>query len=100
MSPASTKLTALPLFPLQTVLFPGGSLPLRIFEVRYLDMIGSRHKAGQPFGVVCLSEGSEVRRRATGTTDGEASGDGFAREAFFPVGTLANITRFERPSPG
>ena len=65
MSTASTKLTALPLFPLQTVLFPGGSLPLRIFEVRYLDMIGSRHKAGLPFGVVCLSEGSETRRRAT-----------------------------------
>lgn len=100
MSPTSTQLTALPLFPLQTVLFPGGSLPLRIFEVRYLDMIGGRHKAGQPFGVVCLSEGSEVRRRATGMADGQPSGDGFAHEAFFPVGTLANITRFERPQPG
>jgi len=100
MSTASTKLTALPLFPLQTVLFPGGSLPLRIFEVRYLDMIGSRHKAGQPFGVVCLSEGSETRRRATGADEGGPAGDGFAREAFFPVGTLARITRFERPQPG
>jgi Lon protease-like protein len=100
MSTTSTKLTALPLFPLQTVLFPGGSLPLRILEVRYLDMIGSRHKAGQPFGVVCLSEGSETRRRASGTADGTPSGDGFAREAFFPVGTLARITKFERPQPG
>ena len=53
-------LSQLPLFPLQTVLFPGGWLPLRIFEVRYLDMIGRCHKAGAPFGVVCLSEGSEV----------------------------------------
>ena len=35
-----------------------GALPLRIFEVRYLDMIGRCHKAGEPFGVVCLSEGS------------------------------------------
>jgi Lon protease-like protein len=94
MSQTSTKLTALPLFPLQTVLFPDGSLPLRIFEVRYLDMIGGRHKAGQPFGVVCLSEGSDTRRRASGTDDG------FAREAFFPVGTLARIAKFERPQPG
>lgn len=61
MSPTATKLTALPLFPLQAVLFPGGALALRVFEVRYLDMIGSRHKAGEPFGVVCLSEGSETR---------------------------------------
>ena len=57
-----SSLQALPLFPLGTVLFPGGLLPLRIFEVRYLDMIGRCHKAGAPFGVVCLSEGSEVRR--------------------------------------
>ncbi len=96
MSPTSTTLAALPLFPLQSVLFPGGSLPLRIFEVRYLDMIGSRHKAGLPFGVVCLSEGSETRRRASGAADGE----GFAHEAFFPVGTLARIAKFERPQPG
>ncbi len=33
----------LPLFPLQTVLFPGGVLPLKIFEVRYLDLIGRGH---------------------------------------------------------
>src|SRR5471032_477444 len=100
MSTTSAKLTALPLFPLQTVLFPGGSLALRIFEVRYLDMIGSRHKAGQPFGVVCLSEGSDTRRRATGTADGKSSGDGFAREAFFPVGTLARITKLSARSRG
>jgi Lon protease-like protein len=99
MSTPSTKLTALPLFPLQTVLFPGGSLPLRIFEVRYLDMIGNRHKSGEPFGVVCLSEGTDTRRRAS-AADGEPAGDGFAREAFFPVGTLARITKFERPQPG
>ena len=94
MTTTLTKLTGLPLFPLQSVLFPGGSLPLRIFEVRYLDMIGNRYKDGQPFGVVGLSEGSDTRRRASGTDSG------FAREAFFPVGTLASITRFERPQPG
>jgi Lon protease-like protein len=95
MSTEPTKLMALPLFPLNAVLFPGGSLPLRIFEVRYLDMIGSCHKSGQAFGVVCLSEGSETRRRASGP-----AGDGFAREAFFSVGTLARIVKFERPRPG
>ena len=100
MSTSPTKLTALPLFPLNTVLFPGGSLALRIFEVRYLDMIGTRHKAGQPFGVVCLSEGSEVRSRASGMVGGEPAGDGFAHEAFFSIGTLARITKLERPQPG
>lgn len=91
------KLTQLPLFPLQTVLFPGGRLPLRIFEVRYLDMIGRCHKAGAPFGVVCLSEGSEVRRRDPATP---ATGDGFAKEVFHPVGVLAQIESLEKPQPG
>ena len=100
MSTTSTTLTELPLFPLQTPLFPGGSLPLRIFEVRYLDMIGRCQKAGEPFGVVCLSEGSDTRRRVNGTAGGKPAGDGFAHEAFFPVGTLARITKFERPQPG
>jgi Lon protease-like protein len=90
-------LSQLPLFPLQTVLFPGGWLPLRIFEVRYLDMIGRCHKAGAPFGVVCLSEGSEVRRLDPAAAP---TGDGFAKEVFHPVGTLAHIESLERPQPG
>jgi Lon protease-like protein len=90
-------LSQLPLFPLQTVLFPGGWMPLRIFEVRYLDMISRCHKAGAPFGVVCLSEGSEVRRIDPSAAP---SGDGFAREAFYPVGTLARIEQLENPQPG
>jgi Lon protease-like protein len=94
---SSLTLTQLPLFPLQTVLFPGGWMPLRIFEVRYLDMINRCHKAGAPFGVVCLSEGSEVRRV---DPNAPPSGDGFAREAFFPSGTLARIEQLERPQPG
>ena len=56
------KLSSLPLFPLGSVLYPGGLLPLRIFEVRYLDMIGKCHKTGAPFGVVSLTEGSEDRK--------------------------------------
>ena len=57
----TSSLHSLPLFPLETVLFPGGTLPLRVFEVRYLDMIGKCHRAGAPFGVVALAQGHEVR---------------------------------------
>ncbi|MDM0104747.1 LON peptidase substrate-binding domain-containing protein [Variovorax sp. J22R24] len=81
-------LSSLPLFPLGTVLFPGGLLPLRIFEVRYLDMIGKCHKAGSPFGVVSLTQGSEVRRA------------GAEPESFAAVGTLAVIREFEMPQSG
>ena len=89
-------LTSLPLFPLGTVLYPGGVLPLRIFEVRYLDMIGKCHKTGAPFGVVALTEGSEVRKTAAAS----AGGDGFANEEFNAIGTLATITEFSVPQPG
>jgi len=50
----------LPLFPLDTVLFPGCTLDLQIFEARYLDMVSSCLKAGHGFGVVRIIEGSEV----------------------------------------
>jgi Lon protease-like protein len=76
------------MFPLGAVLFPGGVLPLRIFEVRYLDMIGKCHRAGAPFGVVALKQGTEVRR------------PGAEAEAFHSVGTLATITALETPQPG
>jgi hypothetical protein len=50
----------LPLFPLQTVLFPGGRLPLRIFEQRYLGMAKACLRDGTPFGVCLIREGREV----------------------------------------
>jgi hypothetical protein len=50
----------IPIFPLGTVLFPGGLLPLRIFEQRYLDMTKSCIRDASPFGVCLLREGSEV----------------------------------------
>lgn len=50
----------LPLFPLNTVLFPGCTLDLQIFEARYLDMISRCMKQGEGFGVVCILEGTEV----------------------------------------
>ena len=94
-------LNSLPLFPLGSVLYPGGFLPLQIFEVRYLDMIGKCHKTGAPFGVVSLTEGSEVRKPTDSTAKNTApSGDGFAHEAFNAVGTLATISEFSVPQPG
>lgn len=80
--------SSVPLFPLSTVLFPGGLLPLRIFEVRYLDLIGQCHRDGTPFGVVALHQGSEVRRAGAPT------------EEFLQVGTLAHLREFSRPQPG
>ena len=97
------SLSSVPLFPLGSVLFPGGLLPLRIFEVRYLDMIGKCNKHGAPFGVVSLIEGSEVRKPASAANEvppGLPSGDGFAVEVFNAVGTLALISEFSAPHPG
>ena len=50
----------IPLFPLNAVLFPGGYLPLRIFEPRYLDMISRTLKDGSGIGVVLIDDGVEV----------------------------------------
>jgi len=50
----------IPLFPLGTVLFPGGLLPLRIFEQRYLEMAKTCLREGSPFGVCLIREGTEV----------------------------------------
>ena len=49
-----------PIFPLQTVLFPGSLLPLRIFEVRYMDMARACLREASPFAVCLIKEGSEV----------------------------------------
>lgn len=84
---STLTLQSLPLFPLSAVLFPDGLLSLRVFEVRYLDMMSKCRKAGAPFGVVSLTQGHEVRQ--PGST-----------EAFSRVGTLANIHEFEQPQPG
>mgnify|MGYP004701882379 CR=1 FL=1 len=64
----------IPLFPLNSVLFPGGPLPLRIFETRYLDMVSSCLKHEQGFGVCLIEQGSETGPART-----------------YTVGTLAHI---------
>jgi len=50
----------IPIFPLHTVLYPGGALPLRIFEPRYLDMVGQCLRNDTGFGVCLISEGKET----------------------------------------
>ena len=77
----------IPLFPLGTVLFPDGYLPLQIFEVRYLDMIKKALAAGTGFGVVTLTEGGEVR-----TPNGAQELAG--------VGTMVMIRASAAPMPG
>lgn len=67
-------LAALPLFPLHTVLFPGGLLALKVFEARYLDLIGSCLRERSPFGVVALRRGSEVQQGRADAISIEACG--------------------------
>ncbi|HTU66933.1 MAG TPA: LON peptidase substrate-binding domain-containing protein [Steroidobacteraceae bacterium] len=50
----------IPLFPLHTVLFPGGPLPLRIFETRYTDMVRRCLREQRPFGVLMIQDGEEA----------------------------------------
>ncbi|QLQ26605.1 MAG: LON peptidase substrate-binding domain-containing protein [Dechloromonas sp.] len=74
----------IPLFPLNAVLFPGGVLPLRIFEQRYLDMAAACMKEERPFGVCLIVSGDET---------------GAVAEPH-PVGTLARITDWEMEQLG
>ena len=73
-----------PLFPLNTVLFPGGVLPLRVFEARYMDMVRECMKGSDPFGVVLITRGSEVGAPASTES----------------VGTLARIVAWDMPRLG
>lgn len=74
----------IPLFPLHTVLFPGGPLALRIFEPRYLDMVSRSLKDDQPFGICLIEEGAETGSAAH----------------TFDVGTLVRITYWNRRRDG
>lgn len=74
----------LPLFPLGTVLFPGGLLPLRLFEQRYLRMAKGCLRDDSPFGVCLIREGSEVGAPATPE----------------PVGCTASIVRWDMQQLG
>jgi Lon protease-like protein len=67
---AAVKVLRIPIFPLNTVLFPGGLLPLRVFEARYMDMTRDCLKREEPFGVCLIREGSEVGGPAVPETVG------------------------------
>lgn len=86
--PSPPSAVNLPLFPLGSVLFPGALLPLQLFELRYLQMIGECERHGTGFAVVTLTQGREVHRPGT------------AAEQFESLGTRVQIERIERPQPG
>lgn len=81
MNPQSVHL---PIFPLNAVLFPGGVLPLKIFEQRYMDMAKDCLKHDQPFGVCLIAAGSEVGAPA----------------APHAIGSSARITAWDMPQLG
>jgi uncharacterized protein len=84
----------IPVFPLSTVLFPGGLLPLRIFETRYLDMVGECLREQKGFGICAITAGSEVGRAAGCAAVGTlAMIEDFGRSE---DGLLAIVTRGER----
>jgi len=74
----------IPLFPLNTVLFPQGVLPLRIFEPRYLDMISDCMKTDSGIGVILISDGKEVGKAAS----------------TYDVGTLSEINYWHKRPDG
>ncbi len=74
----------LPLFPLKTVLFPGGVLPLRVFEARYMDMVTRCMREDASFGVCLIAAGEEVGETAVP----------------HPVGTEARIEQWDMTQAG
>jgi len=74
----------LPLFPLNTLVFPGGRLPLRVFEQRYLDMVKQAIADNTPFGICAIREGAEVGAPAVPYT----------------IGTRVLITDWDMPQTG
>jgi len=77
----------LPLFPLQTVLFPGAVLGLKVFETRYLDLVSECLRSSRPFGVICLRQGAEA-------------GPGQAPVQLERTGVLAHIAEVDAEQPG
>ena len=84
----TVAIDSIPLFPLNTVLFPGGRLPLRIFEQRYMQMAKGCLRDGAPFGVCLIREGAEVLPESG------------APATPYDVGTLARIGEWDMPQLG
>ncbi|MFP8907637.1 LON peptidase substrate-binding domain-containing protein [Streptomyces atacamensis] len=104
--------TRLPIFPLNTVLFPGLVLPLNVFEQRYRalmrDLLEIPEDAPRRFGVVAIRDGREVAPTAAGMPDptaqaaaGPAAGFGpDPMRAFHTVGCVADATSIRERSGG
>ena len=90
------SLTTLPLFPLTTILFPDGLLPLQIFELRYLTMIKQCIADGTEFGVVAQT----ATNAASNTEANENIAAPMSQETFVSVGTCAKIVAHSAPQPG
>jgi Lon protease-like protein len=84
---ASREPIALPLFPLKTVLFPGGVLPLKVFEQRYVAMTKTCLRDETTFGVCLITRGEEVAA-------------GGSKVSFAGVGTRARIIAWDMPQLG
>ena len=87
-------MSPLPLFPLRTVLLPGGLLPLRIFEPRYVDMVRQCLRADEPFGVVLIRAGAETG--PIGSVAGVGTGARIVDFQALPDGLLGLMCRGER----
>ena len=81
---SQSPLVEMPLFPLASVLFPGGQLQLRIFEPRYLDLVRECTRHGTGFGVCLILQGQEVGEPAVPAA----------------IGTIARISDFHRDDDG
>jgi uncharacterized protein len=86
----------LPLFPLTTILFPDGLLPLQIFELRYLTLIKKCIADGTEFGVVAQT----VRKDRLKADNDNISAEPMSQESFVSVGTCAKIVAHSAPQPG
>ncbi|MGL5004256.1 MAG: LON peptidase substrate-binding domain-containing protein [Casimicrobium sp.] len=80
---SASKTESLALFPLQTTIFPGGRLSLRVFEQRYYELAKNCIATGDSFGIVTLNAGNEVG----------------ANQSFAKVGTAVSIASFDAPQP-
>ncbi|HMV19683.1 MAG: LON peptidase substrate-binding domain-containing protein [Betaproteobacteria bacterium] len=83
-APPPPEIREVPLFPLKTVLFPGGILSIKVFEQRYLDMASACLRSDECFGICLIASGQEVGTPAEP----------------HPVGTLARIVDCEVPQLG
>ena len=93
-------LTTLPLFPLSTVLFPDGLLPLQIFELRYLNMVKKCIADGTEFGVVAQTLRLGAVAESQTTSEANAPALPMSQETFTTIGTSAKIVSHFVPQPG